>query len=52
MKVDVESPNLDEFPLFADAEFLEAVLGPGECLYIPVSPHKDVVYGSVDGGIL
>lgn len=25
-----------EFPLFKDARFLEGVLGPGECLYIPV----------------
>jgi len=26
----------EEFPLFRDAEFVEGVLGPGECLYIPV----------------
>jgi hypothetical protein len=25
-----------EFPLFGEAEFVEALLGPGECLYIPV----------------
>lgn len=24
-----------EFPLFKDAEFVEAILGPGECLFIP-----------------
>ena len=26
----------EEFPLFRDAEPVEGVLGPGECLYIPV----------------
>jgi hypothetical protein len=26
----------EEFPLFRDAGFVEGVLGPGECLYIPV----------------
>ncbi|KAF2110686.1 hypothetical protein BDV96DRAFT_583563 [Lophiotrema nucula] len=26
----------DHFPNFKDAEYVEAVLGPGECLYIPV----------------
>lgn len=25
-----------QFPLFKDAKFIEGVLGPGECLYIPV----------------
>jgi len=25
-----------EFPLFRDAEFVEGMLGPGECLCIPV----------------
>ena len=25
-----------EFPLFEEAEFVEALLGAGECLYIPV----------------
>eukprot|EP00047_Mylnosiga_fluctuans_P012171 m.24718 g.24718 ORF g.24718 m.24718 type:complete len:165 (+) comp4048_c0_seq2:326-820(+) len=35
--VDVEAPDLARFPLFADAPYLEAVLLPGEMLYIP--PH-------------
>lgn len=26
----------EEFPLFADAEYEEAILAPGECLYIPL----------------
>jgi lysine-specific demethylase 8 len=26
----------DEFPMFKDAEYVEGILGPGECLYIPV----------------
>ena len=26
-----------EFPMFAEAEYVEALLGPGECLYIPVT---------------
>ncbi|KAH0343129.1 Clavaminate synthase-like protein, partial [Aureobasidium melanogenum] len=26
----------EQFPLFGDAECIEGVLGPGECLYIPV----------------
>jgi hypothetical protein len=25
----------EEFPLFKDAEYVEGILGPGECLYIP-----------------
>lgn len=25
----------EEFPLFKDASFVEAVLGPGECLFVP-----------------
>jgi hypothetical protein len=27
---------LEEFPLFAEAEYVEGLLEPGECLYIPV----------------
>lgn len=34
-QVDVESPDLEKFPLFADLPFLECVLSPGEMLYIP-----------------
>lgn len=38
-EVDAEAPaeELDaEFPLFREAEYVEAILGEGECLYIPV----------------
>lgn len=34
-QVDVERPDLEKFPLFADLPFLECVLSPGEMLYIP-----------------
>ena len=34
-EVDVEKPDLKRFPKFKEAEFVEGVLGPGECLYIP-----------------
>jgi len=34
--VDVDNPDLKVFPKFAEAEYVEGVLGPGECLYIPV----------------
>ncbi|KAI8059288.1 hypothetical protein BC940DRAFT_282041 [Gongronella butleri] len=34
-QVDVEEPELDEFPLFASAEYVECVLEPGDVLYIP-----------------
>ena len=33
--VDVENPELDQFEEFARAEYVEGVLGAGECLYIP-----------------
>ena len=33
--VDVEQPDLQRFPLFAQARFLETVLGPGDALFIP-----------------
>ena len=33
--MDAENPNLDEFPLFADAEYVDCVLNEGEMLYIP-----------------
>jgi len=33
--VDVETPDLKSFPLFAQAVFKECVLGPGDCVYIP-----------------
>jgi ribosomal protein L16 Arg81 hydroxylase len=32
--VDVENPG-NEFPLFEKAEYVEGIVGPGECLYIP-----------------
>ncbi|CAG8571702.1 12888_t:CDS:2 [Acaulospora morrowiae] len=34
-KVEVENPNLDQFPLFATAQYKECILEPGELLYIP-----------------
>lgn len=33
--VDVEAPDLEQFPEFAKAECFETVLGPGDGLYIP-----------------
>ncbi|CAI2161936.1 11589_t:CDS:2 [Funneliformis geosporum] len=32
-----ETPDLERFPLFASANYLECVLEPGDLLYIPVS---------------
>ncbi|KAF9929243.1 Lysine-specific demethylase 8 [Modicella reniformis] len=34
-QVDVEQPDLDRHPLFAEAKYAEAILDPGEVLYIP-----------------
>ncbi|TMW60294.1 hypothetical protein Poli38472_000336 [Pythium oligandrum] len=34
-QVTVEDPDLDTFPLFADAKYVECVLQEGEILYIP-----------------
>jgi lysine-specific demethylase 8 len=34
--VNVGRPDLDRFPLFREVETLEAVVGPGEILFIPV----------------
>ncbi|KAG0031799.1 hypothetical protein BGZ81_000569 [Podila clonocystis] len=34
-QVDVEHPDLLRHPLFAEAEYVEAILGPGDVLYIP-----------------
>ncbi|KAG0237724.1 hypothetical protein BGW42_000130 [Actinomortierella wolfii] len=34
-RVDVEHPDLERYPLFKQAEYVETVLGPGELLYIP-----------------
>lgn len=34
-RVDVEKPDLDEFPEFGNARFLEVVVGPGDLLFIP-----------------
>ncbi len=33
--VDVAAPDAARFPRFADAVYCEAVLGPGEALFIP-----------------
>ncbi|XP_047388863.1 bifunctional peptidase and arginyl-hydroxylase JMJD5 isoform X1 [Sciurus carolinensis] len=34
-QVDVEQPDLEKFPRFAEAPFLSCVLSPGETLFIP-----------------
>lgn len=34
-QVDVENPDLEKFPRFAEAPFLSCVLSPGEVLFIP-----------------
>ena len=34
-RVDVAAPDLEQFPLFSDAEFVDAVLLPGDAIYIP-----------------
>lgn len=34
-QVDVGNVDIDKFPLFEQAQFLDTVLGPGEMLYIP-----------------
>lgn len=33
--VDVESPDLDKYPLFSDAPYTECILKPGQMLYLP-----------------
>uniref|UniRef100_A0ABI7ZMX5 JmjC domain-containing protein 5 n=2 Tax=Felis catus TaxID=9685 RepID=A0ABI7ZMX5_FELCA len=35
-QVDVENPDLEKFPKFAEAPFLSCILSPGEILFIPV----------------
>lgn len=42
--MDLDSPDSEAYPLFAQAEYVECILGPGEMLYIPVS--SDSVGGS------
>lgn len=36
LQVDVENPDLEKFPKFAEAPFLSCILSPGEILFIPV----------------
>ncbi|EHB06321.1 JmjC domain-containing protein 5, partial [Heterocephalus glaber] len=35
-QVDVENPNLEKFPKFAEAPFMSCILAPGEILFVPV----------------
>lgn len=35
-KVDFDRPNYTKFPKFKDARGCEAVVGPGDVLYIPI----------------
>ncbi|CAG8850198.1 28309_t:CDS:2, partial [Racocetra persica] len=34
-QVEVESPDIERFPLFSSASYQECILKPGELLYIP-----------------
>eukprot|EP01135_Chromosphaera_perkinsii_P001324 Nk52_evm51s164 gene=Nk52_evmTU51s164 len=42
-RVDFEHPNYSKFPLFKDARAAEAVIGPGDVLYIPMYWFHHVV---------
>ena len=33
--MDVESPDLEMFPLFAEAKGVDVLLAPGDALYLP-----------------
>jgi lysine-specific demethylase 8 len=35
-QVEAENPDLSKFPLFADATYVDCVVGPGDMLFIPV----------------
>ena len=35
MKVDIENPDLEAFPLFAEATFHELLVRPGDTVFIP-----------------
>lgn len=35
-QVDLDNPNIKKFPKFFEAKYVESIIGPGDCLYIPV----------------
>jgi len=35
-QVDLENPDLEQYPLFAEADVIETVLEPGEIIFVPV----------------
>lgn len=35
-QVDLDNPNIEKFPKFLNAKYVEGIIGPGDCLYIPI----------------
>ncbi|KTW26411.1 hypothetical protein T552_02892 [Pneumocystis carinii B80] len=35
-QVDLDNPDTEKFPKFLQAKYVEGIIGPGDCLYIPV----------------
>ncbi|EMR09391.1 hypothetical protein PNEG_02337 [Pneumocystis murina B123] len=35
-QVDLDNPDTEKFPKFLQAKYVESIIGPGDCLYIPV----------------